>query len=793
MSFNLDWRQMGVCSLVLLASVSNAEIVLDDGATTLTGDMVIGQDMGITRGGNLLHTFLEFNVNSGESATFTGESSITNIIARVTGDNSSTISGLIRSTISDANLFLINPNGIAMTAGAEIDISGGLYLSSGTGLRFEDDSVLLVSDTGASSLTTAAPSAFGFSANPEAITFDGVEIGTSAGSQLNGLHVFGGDIELSESSIQIESGSIELVAMQGAGEVAIDSSLRNYGSLELGSISISNAEYLAGKRDLDTSGESAGQIHIAGGTVDIDTALVFADTSGSGDGGAIEVVASEGLHLSGGARITSDTTGPGDGGNIIIQSPEVLLEGTQTSIAASTLGLGGQAGDVEVVAQALRIEDGAQIAAVSSSSSNGGAIAITTETLLLTSGGRISGQAANRGDGANIVINATEFVAIDAADQSNGDISAISVASLNGRPFFQGGDSGNVSITTPKLSVVNGGLISASAPLRAAGAPGSIELNVTELVVDNGGQITTLVGSAQPAGTISVDAVSVTITGLGSSLNSTTRGEGSGGAILITSGTFMLADGGVIDTSTLAEGQAGKIIIESDSVNLQGAGTLIASQSEGSGLGGSISLMGSDLSLIGGASLSVTATGAGDAGDISLVASNRLDVLDGSAIETNALASGGGNVDVQVIDTIYLRDSTLTASAGGIESGDNGGNITIDPIFLILDNASIVAQAFAGNGGLIQLSTENYIADTNSFIDASSELGNDGEVRVSSLDNSVTGVIGTLSAELETVSALTTSACAARNVIDRSTLVITENLGELSAPGDLNRTGPADC
>jgi hypothetical protein len=121
-------------------------------------------------------------------------------------------------------------------------------------------------------------------------------------------------------------------------------------------------------------------------------------------------------------------------------------------------------------------------------------------------------------------------------------------------------------------------------------------------------------------------------------------------------------------------------------------------------------------------------------------------------VQTNAENSGGGNITVNVVDTIYLRDSTLTASAGGSEVGDNGGNINIDPIFLILDNASIVAQAFAGNGGIIELVSENYIADINSFLDASSELGNDGEVRITSLDNSVTGVLGVLNANIYTMS-----------------------------------------
>jgi len=104
-----------ICSAWLLASsAAIADITLQETGETLTGDMTISQEMGLTQGTNLLHTFLAFNVDAGESATFTGSNAITNIIARVSGDGASQIDGLLRSTITDANLFLINPNGVAL-------------------------------------------------------------------------------------------------------------------------------------------------------------------------------------------------------------------------------------------------------------------------------------------------------------------------------------------------------------------------------------------------------------------------------------------------------------------------------------------------------------------------------------------------------------------------------------------------------------------------------------------------------------------------------------------------------
>ena len=115
-----------------------------------------------------------------------------------------------------------------------------------------------------------------------------------------------------------------------------------------------------------------------------------------------------------------------------------------------------------------------------------------------------------------------------------------------------------------------------------------------------------------------------------------------------------------------------------------------------------------------------------------------------------------------VKDRVYLANNELTASAKGEGSQDNGGNVTIDPIFLILSNSNIVAQAFVGNGGIIELHADNFISDTLSFIDATSELGNDGEVRIVSPENSVTGVVGVLNADFGNENELLRDSCASR-------------------------------
>ena len=117
---------------------TNAEVTLD-GTLGRSGalpgpDYLIGADLGQQHGGNLFHSFQDFNLNRFESATFSGPNSINNVINRVTGGNSSNIDGLIRSTIS-ANMYFLNPNGIMFGPNARLDVQGSFHASTAHYLR----------------------------------------------------------------------------------------------------------------------------------------------------------------------------------------------------------------------------------------------------------------------------------------------------------------------------------------------------------------------------------------------------------------------------------------------------------------------------------------------------------------------------------------------------------------------------------------------------------------------------------------------------------------------------------
>src|SRR5580692_8839423 len=114
------WRVVTCAAGVTMAAghAFAGQVVLDGtvgpAGARLGPNFVIPQSVGRLQGTNLFHSFSQFNISAGESATFTANTgtAVTNVIARVTGTSSSNINGLVRSDIPNANLFLINPNGI---------------------------------------------------------------------------------------------------------------------------------------------------------------------------------------------------------------------------------------------------------------------------------------------------------------------------------------------------------------------------------------------------------------------------------------------------------------------------------------------------------------------------------------------------------------------------------------------------------------------------------------------------------------------------------------------------------
>src|SRR5688572_29189882 len=168
--------------LTLIASGALAGTVVHDGSLgpgkTLQGpNYTILPGDGRQVGGNLFHSFSKLNLAAGESAIFTGPTSVHNVLARVTDGTRSEIDGTLRCSIPGANLFFMNPAGMVFGPNSAIDIDGAFVATTadvinlGDGGRFAGDTV-----AENSVLTSADPSAFGFlKTKPASIVLAGDE------------------------------------------------------------------------------------------------------------------------------------------------------------------------------------------------------------------------------------------------------------------------------------------------------------------------------------------------------------------------------------------------------------------------------------------------------------------------------------------------------------------------------------------------------------------------------------------------------------------------------------------
>lgn len=706
------------------------------GTTVNQSGQVYNINGGTIRGSNQFHSFGQFSVGTGDTASFNGPSGIANILSRVTGGQQSMIDGILQSTISGANLYLLNPSGVLFGPNASLNVSGSFHASTADFLRLGHKGIFSANPLKNDVLTSAPPVAFGFLGDhPEGISIQGSWLQVPYGKTLS---VVGGDINIAGGVLYAPAGQIKLASVASPGEVHL-SSFSTSSFAKLGSITSQNAGlYVQG---YDYNVDPAGTIIIRGGQ------LLFQDSNvgaAGNPGGAVSISGGQ-LHLDN-TFIDTGTHGPvnhpGTGVDINMTGDVLLTNGSE--IASSSFDV-GRAGDIRLKAGNIQLGDDdpakslyasigfyGDIGSRAFGPGPGGNVYITTDNFTVKNGFFVNTAALSSGDAGNVTVNAGTLNVLD-----GGSISS------NG---FGTGRGGTVDIVAHDvlLSEKNipnfpnlGGFFTGLAAQTGYGSMGGL-LRVTadSLQILDGGKISTTIWSVGSGANIEITAKSILISGvimdntvsppdIHASIDARVIGNfasGTGGSINIIADSLRVTNGGFIGTALYsnAPGNAGNITIQTGTLEVSDRGGIYASSWYGTGNSGRLDITAKDVQIIGLQSSSdpfgadftgfSTVTNAGLGGDLRLTTDSLL-IADRGSITAASYGSGrGGNIGINAGSVEVLNGSNILSSAFG--SG-NGGKIQViadsvlisgvhlEPFLDITGHKSLSPSGIASQAGLM--------------------------------------------------------------------------------------------
>lgn len=798
-----------------LAAMARAEVVRDGTmgpAGAINGPAyIIPHTDGTVRGANLFHSFSQFNVRAGESATFTGTASITNVLSRVTGGSASTIDGLLRVTgMPKANFFLINPAGVVFMPGAQLDVPAAFVVTTADEIRLADGGCFATTtDPADTVLTTAPPSAFGFLDDDTA----SIEVGDSrlVVNEGQGISLVGGDIEI-RGRVQARNGRVNLVSAASAGTVAYSASDQTADisvdmAPALGEIEMVNDRIGASGR-IVVDGDPGGTVVIRAGRLLVEALSVSALTTGLGDhpGTAVDVQVTDEVVLKGtvfgAAQIAAATFSSGDGGGVRVDASQVSISGG-ASIALATYG-SGDSGRLELSADALNVTDGGWIWAGSWSNTGGrgGVIKITADSLEMAGRASIGTDAHGTGPAGDLLIGVRSLSVLDGSS-----LGARTSGSAAGGNVVVVAEDALVSGVHPEPYMTDQGILwlapsIISSESTGGGAAGQVFLTACQLRLLDGGAIAASALWPGSAGGVHVAADHVLISGINATREEFLRGLGLSTAYArshIASDTWAVSEDPPPNGSA---GSAGEVLVEAGELRLTDGG-MISTRTETPGAGGHVSLVVGDLFMSHGGRITSASTSTGDAGSIRVEVARDILMQDGGLIATSADVAGGGALSLSAGHDIHLIDSSVTAQAaldgGDVKltapnlvrllnseittvAGGSGGNITIDPICTVLDHSRLTADAILGDGGNILIVTGMFLS-SHSAISASSEYGVAGTIEITAPLADVAGSLTGLPTALLNAEVRLGDPCVTRFLRGASSFLVTGRDGLPPEPG----------
>lgn len=476
---------------------------LPNNSQVSTQNNIITIEGGTRAGDNLFHSFDQFSVPQGITAEFKNAVDVKNIISRVTGNSISQIDGIIKNQY-EANLFLINPNGIIFGSHASLNIGGSFVATTADSLNFADGKNFSAKDASStpSLLSISVPIGlqFGTAAasirNQSQASPNGAvnSLGGSVGLQVKPgktLALVGGELIMEGGNLTAPLGRIELGSVGSNSSVSLNPVSQGWSLGYEGVHDFRDIQLITRTTDgsvfpsqIDLGSNGGGNIQVQGRTVELNgrNVRLSSRTLGSNNAGDVEINANK-LIVRNGAQIRTVTIGEGASGNLTINASEsvevigsFLVPDTnrvEPSVLDSTTTSGGRAGDIRINTKKLVVQNGGRISTISTG-------IVRDEKLVLATG-----------SGGDLVINATESVEV--SGRARHVFSGL-FASTNSY-----GNAGKLTITTGKLTVENSGMVAVGSAIfrfsgligdsNNLGSAGELNISARSIVLDTQGKL----------------------------------------------------------------------------------------------------------------------------------------------------------------------------------------------------------------------------------------------------------------------------------------------------------------
>ena len=718
---NWCWKEIALI-IIFLSCIPNkivrAQLIPDntlgtENSTVQTVNDIQQIDGGAIRQTNLFHSFQEFNVGDGARVYFSNPVDVLNIFTRVTGNNISNILGTL-GVFGNANLFLLNPNGIVFGPNASLDLRGSFLGTTAESFIFNNTEYSALNPQSPPLLTVNIPIGLRFRDNFAPIEvngqgqifgLNGVEnsfpIANLEVLTAQNLILLGGDINLNGGVLQAPGGQIVLGGLSAAGNISLDGfevvfpDNVSRSDLNIGSASGINAiGGVSGGGKIVLNGRN---INISDGSL-ITTGL--AKDLGNLDVplGLISFQATDETRIDG-SRVENNVNFNtiNDSGNIVIESGSFVLT-NQGNIDASNLGedLTKVAGSIDItvrddilIQQAQIFSDGF-FGAIFLQSNTGNVAIENSDITSINSDNNLDGSLFNQiyitSLLGSVVLKEANIEANNFGTGFAGDIiiDAFKNIDILGKNISTQGNSGNIIIgrtILPEQIIIEASIIEASNS--GNGLAGDIIINATNNV------------------NISTSNISA---------------KGNSGNIIIGDKSFpnriAIATSNLINNNeNYLDGLVGQISLQGNQIFIKESN--LNSVNFGSSNGGLVEIKGIELVEFNNSKIFTNLEGnttgeSSQAGDIIIkVSAGSFSLLDGSQLQSliQENASGqAGDVTIFAAENITISgffDSFSTAIFNNVVVGGNGdsGKIEIQGKSIILNNQAIL-QSQNPSGGL---------------------------------------------------------------------------------------------